>query len=244
LKAAVSDWRLFFAQFSLRIAFPMRRPKPSQYVGVGIYTIPEAARLVGVGYHKIRRWIGDEHGHASVIDREFPDEKIVTFMELMELHFISLFRREGVSLQTIRRAAVEAARKFRTGHPFAVQRFDTDGKAIFATLTKKETNEQIVEELRKGQLVFDTIIRPFFRKIEYHMDGTRYWPMEMTGRIVLDPARRFGHPIDSETGVPTDAIIDALCANGGQDANEVAKWLDIPLEAVQAAILFEKSLAA
>ena len=61
----------------------MRQPKPSPYVGVGIYSVPEAARLVGVEYQKLRRWIGDEHGHAAVIHRQFPSEGIVTFMELM-----------------------------------------------------------------------------------------------------------------------------------------------------------------
>jgi uncharacterized protein (DUF433 family) len=222
----------------------MRQSKPSPYVGVGIYTVPDAARLVGVEYQKLRRWIGDERGHDAVIQRQFPDEGIVTFMELMELHFIRLFRREGVSLQTIRRAACEAARKFRTDHPFAVKRFDTDGRSIFATLTSRETDEHVVEELKHGQLVFEQIIRPFFRKIEYDTEGTRYWPMEVTGRVVLDPARRFGHPIDSETGVPVDVIIDALRADGGQDARVVARWLEVPLEAVEAAIRFEKSLAA
>ena len=222
----------------------MRQSKPSPYVGVGVYTIPEAARLVGEHYQNVRHWLGEERDHPAVIKRQFPDEGIVTFMELMELHFIRLFRREGVSLQTLRRAAAEASKKFRTDHPFAVKRFDTNGVSIFATLTHRETNGQVVEELRHGQLVFEQIIRPFFRKIEYHTDGARYWPMEMSGRVVLDPARRFGHPIDAETGVPVETIIDALRADGGQDADVVARWLDIPLEAVRAATQFEASLAA
>lgn len=222
----------------------MRHQKPSPYLGIGIYTITEAARLIGESYQNVRRWAGAERDHRAMIKRQFPDDGIVTFAELIELYFIRLFRREGVSLQTIRRAAAEASKKFGTDHPFAVKRFDTNGVSIFATLERRETNEQLVEELRHGQLVFEQIVRPFFRKIEYHTDGARFWPLEMTGRVVLDPARRFGHPIDAETGVPVNAILQALRADGGQDAHVVAKWLDIPLEAVKAALQFDASLAA
>lgn len=218
----------------------------NEFVGVGIYTIPEAARILGVRAGKVRRWASEDSNGCGVIERSFPDEGILTFAELMELHFIRMFRAEGVSLQTIRKASDTAAKLFHTDHPFAMKRFDTDGRNIFATLTAKETNEEIVADLRKGQLVFQKIIKPFFKKLEYRGSESpiRYWPLEKSGRIVLDPERRFGHPIDAESGVPVDAILSELQAGGGQEGPTVAKWLDIPLEAVQAAIQFQKSLVS
>lgn len=163
----------------------------------------------------------------------------------MELQFVKLFRDEDVSLQAIRKAAIAAARKFRVDYPFAVKRFDTDGRNIFATLTSSETDRELVEELQHGQLVFNTIVKPFFKKLEYRgeSDVERFWPLEKSGRVVIDPARRFGKPIDSETAVPTSAIFQAVTAGGGQDVQSVANWFDIPLEAVQAAVRFERSLA-
>ncbi len=216
-----------------------------KYIGIGIYSIPEAARLVGAPYQNVKRWIGDVHGFEGLIERSSPVQNTVNFTELMELLFVSMFRAEGVSLQTIRKASKAAAKRFHSKHPLAVKRFDTDGRDIFVTLQKKETDEQQVEDLAKGQLVFETIITPFFRKVEYGhtQEALRYWPLEPSGRIVLDPERRFGQPIDAETGVPADAIISALEAGGGQDAAEVAAWFDIPLEAVRAAITFNRSLA-
>jgi uncharacterized protein (DUF433 family) len=94
--------------------------------------------------------------------------------------------------------------------------------------------------------VFDTIVRPFFRKLEYQNgdDALGYWPMDRDGRVVLDPERSFGKPIDAETGVPTRALYDAVLAGGGQPLDVVAEWFGVPLQAAQAAVTFEKSLLA
>lgn len=191
----------------------------------------------------MRYWLG--RGKASpIFQPTFPDEDLLSFVDLMELHFIRIFRKEDVSLQTIRKAAAAAARKYHVDHPFAVHRFDTDGRTIFATLEKKETKKQVVEDLKHGQYVFQRFVRPFYRKLEYgRIEVERFWPMDRSGRVVLDPMRRFGQPIDSETGVSTESIMQVVAANEGKDVKTVAEWLDIPVEAVQAAIRFERSLA-
>jgi uncharacterized protein (DUF433 family) len=211
------------------------------HVGVGLYSLAEAARLLKIHHSKIQRWTKPDDG---LFPRYFdPAEHTLTFLELMELQFIKMFRSEGVALQAIRKASEAAAKKFRTAYPLCVKRFDTDGTAIFATLIDKQTDAESVEDLRHGQLVFGQIVKPFFRKLEYdgQIEPSRYWPMDKSGRIVLDPARQFGKPIDAQSGVPVSTMIDAL--NAGEDAPSVAKWFDIPLAAVKAAIDFEKSLA-
>jgi uncharacterized protein (DUF433 family) len=190
----------------------------------------------------VRKWISPQEG---LIHRALaPEEQTVTFLELMELHFINMFRSQGVSLQTIRKAAAAASSKFHADYPFAVRRFDTDGRTIFATLIKDAGNEDVVEDLKKGQYVFDQIMRPFFRRLEYRGadEALRYWPLDIKGRVVLDPERQFGKPIDSETGVPTRALYEAVKA--GQEPSDVAEWFDVPHKAVLAAIKFEKSIAA
>lgn len=216
-----------------------------QFVGCGLYSSGQAARLLGVQPSRLRYWL-KEHGELDpIVPQEFDDDNILSFAQLMELHFVKMFLDAGMTFQGIRKAAKRAATKFNARYPFTVKRFDTDGRTIFATLRSRETNKEIIEDLEKGQLVFKKIIRPFFKKLDYSAanDIERFWPLKKRGRIVLDPMRRFGHPIDFETGVPTDAILKAVTAGKGQDAKTVAKWFDIPLEAVKAAIRFEKSLA-
>jgi len=193
---------------------------------------------------RIRYWLTGRGNIGTIIPRTFADDNLLTFSELMELQFIHMFREHGVSLQTIRRAAIAAAQEFKVDHPFSVKRFDTDGKNIFATIVKDEGRRPIVKDLKHGQLVFRTIIKPFFKKLEYRgMEIGRYWPMKKSGRVVLDPRRHFGQPIDAETGTPTSAIASAVAARGGQDIKAVAKWFEIPVEAVRAAVKFEKTLA-
>ena len=177
-------------------------------------------------------------------DRSLPGA--LTFRELMEIQFIKLFRAEGLSLQAVRQVARKAAERDKTDYPLSAKQFDTDGKAIFATLIGTSEKACLVEDLRRGQFVFDPIIRPFFRKLEYRggREVARYWPLEKSGRIVLDPARKFGQPIDAATGVSTRAIFEATQAGGGQDWKTVADWLEIPISAVEAAVTFESGQAA
>ncbi len=223
----------------------------SAYLGVGLYSFPEAARLIGVESRTLRRWAkeyahidrGAVRQHISVIPRHFgTDSDILSFLELIELLFVKTFRAEGVSMQAIRKAADRAAEMFQTPYPFAVKRFDTDGKYIFATLQEEATDLELIEELGKGQLAFDRVVKPLFRRLDYQTDALRYWPMEHTGRVVLDPKRAFGKPIDSETGVPTEVLYNAVNAEGGQSLEKVAAWYEVPVEAVTAAVKYETSL--
>ena len=218
---------------------------PTNNFGLGLYSIPQASRLLRMPSAKLRRWLKEDY---SVVARKV-DNDTLTFLELMELHFIKIFRDEGVSLQTVRRAAKMAEKRFQTDYPFAVKQFDTNGKTIFATLIKESSNTKdqlLVEDLAKGQYVFEQIARPFFRKLEYDRThdqlALRFWPLEQKGRIVLDPDRHFGQPIDHVTGVPTATIFDAVSA--GEEPLTVARWLEIPIEAVHRAIQFEKSLVS
>jgi DNA-binding transcriptional MerR regulator/uncharacterized protein (DUF433 family) len=216
------------------------------HLGLGVYSLGDAARIVGVSSRRLRRWLDVDAGivRGWVADPE--DDDTVSFLELMELLFIRKFRQENVSLQAIRKASEAASRMFNTNYPFAVKKFDTDGKTIFATLQKQvdSADAELIEDLQRGQYVFSEIVKPFFRKLEYgNQEALRYWPLLKKGRVVLDPERQFGKPIDSETGVPTSDLYDAVCAGSGQDTAVVAKWFDVPLRAVEQAVIFEQSLA-
>lgn len=214
----------------------------SSHIGVGLYSLAEAARIIKTPPSRVRQWASVRNG---LVPRALaPEEKTITFIELMELHFIKLFRDEGVALQTIRRASRAAAARFQTAYPFSVKRFDTDGRTIFATLKARTKSKTLVEDLAKSQYVFDTVVRPFFHKLEYSQttELVRFWPRSKKGRVVLDPARKFGKPIDAVSGIPTRVIFDALSAGGGQSPAVVARWLGVPLATIKAAADFESSL--
>jgi uncharacterized protein (DUF433 family) len=219
------------------------RAGKSGHVGVGLYSLSEAARMLHVPTTTLHRWIDPAEG---LIARSLdPKEEIITFAELMEAHFVALFRSEGVSPHIIRKAAQKASKKYDCKYPFSFKRFDTDGRNIFATIKNETTGKTDLEDIAKGQIVFEKIMRPFFKKLEYNsmQELQRFWPLHKKGRIVLDPDRKFGKPIDAESGVAYQTILDALNAGQGQSPTEVARWLDIPMAAIIAAKKFEEFLA-
>lgn len=226
--------------------------------GLGIYSKAEAAKLLKVRAHKLGRWAdgytfyyrGRQRFSKAVIRPELPEIhgiRILTFVDLVELNFISVFREKGVSMPIIRAAAERAAHMFQTDHPFAVKGFATDGKSIFVDLEATGlqltgmSDHKVILELHKSQRVF-RFVEAFFREIDWgDQEAVRWWPLGREHRIVIDPARAFGKPIDAETGVPTLAVYEASLS--GANRQRIADWYDIPVEAVVQSVRYEKELA-
>jgi uncharacterized protein (DUF433 family) len=223
-------------------------------IGVGIYTIPEAAQLLEVDVQTARRWVNGYTFHGGghsdpVFEADFPvargKQRILSFQDLVELLLIRRFRARKMSLQRIRQVGQTAKRRFNTRHPFATKRVLTDGKYWFeegpALLGHDGKLYKSLQQLPDRQFVFREIIAPFLQDLDYEGDEARsYWPRGRTSRIVIDRARSFGKPIDNETGIPTFALYEAHLA--GDSIEEVARWYHVPVEAVQAAVEYEKSL--
>lgn len=95
--------------------------RPNVLLGKGLYTQTEAAeiislRLPGIKRQTVANWAYGESGDHAAGKRVFsteldlpPGERILTFLDLVELHFIAMFRRAGVKLLVIRAAAARAA---------------------------------------------------------------------------------------------------------------------------------------
>lgn len=228
--------------------------KNQQLLGTGLYTLPEAARILRTNTAALRRWVDGytfntargpsqfsppvlqgERSHAS-------GDRVITFLDLIELLFVSLFRKEGVSMQTIRAAAKAAHVQFETVHPFAVKRFETDGKRIFSTLEADAIEgvapERVMQELAISQMVIEAAARPFFRQLDYDAEEVlRYWPLGHEQPVVVDPRQAFGKPIDPNSGVPTRALY--LMRRKGESTEAIARWYGVKEEAVTAAVEYE-----
>jgi len=224
-------------------------------VGIGLYTVPEAARLSGVPHQTIRRWMlgyrtgRDEtardqppvwHGQVPRIDGTVG----LGFLDLMELRFVRAFRRHGVSMTVIRQTAERAQDIFQRDHPFTRARFLTDGRSIFAE-TVEETGETKLLNLARSQYAFQDVIKPsLYKSVQFSDDGdaVTWFPLWPKKQVLLDPRRSFGRPIVTHGGVPTEALAQAVAAEGSEQ--RVARWYDVPVEAVKAAVAFERDLAA
>lgn len=228
----------------------------SKLIGVGLYTIPEAARLVRVPARTIRRWAfgyrrreGEVcRPHAAIWKAQLPQiegNASLSFLDLVEIRVIQALLQNGFTWNRVRRIGDGATKLFHTDRPFSSVKFKTDGVRIYSELTQSGGKDAFIEP-DTFQHTMREIIQPFLRDLEYDASGnaTRWWPRG-DGRwaVVIDQARCFGRPIISGSGVPTAILAEAYRVEE-KDAGRVARWYDMPKAAVLKAVEFERQLAA
>jgi hypothetical protein len=224
----------------------------SHFIGIGLYTVRDAARLTEVPPVRVRGWIqGYRQGKGkprrpAIIGHNLPtiDGKMaLSFRELIEIRFIRHFLQAGVSWQAIRRAAMDIRTEL-LGGTDARPRFSTDGVTVFVDALAKDGDRQ-ARDMVANQYVLLQVLEQSIRT-EFTLDADdliRAWmPRHETPLVLIDPRRSFGHPI-VEPGIPTSTLRDALAAEHG-DAARVAALFETGEDAVRQAAAFEVALAA
>jgi uncharacterized protein (DUF433 family) len=222
-------------------------------LGIGYYSVPEAARLLKMPAINIRRWLGgyrytrggDEFVMPPLWTPQLPrhGEHIeLGFRDLIELRFVHAFTKANLSLITIRRCLEFARDVVDDDRPFSTRRFQTDGKTIFLNIAR-QTGEEELLDLTKRQYVLKQIIERTFKDLDIENDAvTRWRPFKGKKSIVIDPLRAFGQPITADYGVPTNALADSVRAEGS--ISRVSQLFEVPEQVVRDAVLFEKALIA
>lgn len=216
------------------------------YIGIGLYTFPEVARLFGQNPRKLRRWASDYTERRAIFGLARPDlvqEGAVSFLDMIQLYMVASFRSAGLKMSAVRTIARRVAERTNSNHPFAIHRFFTDGATIIAELRNESEDERIYEDMLRGQMVMGETAQQFLRNVEYADELARmYWPLGREAGIVLDPKRNFGQPIIASSGVPTYPIYRTHMA--GDSAEKIAYAYHVDVSAVHAAIEFEQRLIA
>jgi uncharacterized protein (DUF433 family) len=223
----------------------------TNYLNLGIYTIPQAAALSSISTSRLRRWIDGYRttkgtNQIPLIDRDFTkiDNHIaLSFLELIDILFVREFLKRGVSIQTIRKTHDAARLLVNDRHPFSTRQFRTDGRDIFAQIVR-ESGDSLLTSLVTGQNNLHQIVDPFLSEVidfdKYYANS--WWPNGKESGVVLDPRRRFGKPILSESGIPTEAI--AICYSVEDSVEMVARIYDVSTIEVERALIFEDKIAA
>jgi uncharacterized protein (DUF433 family) len=166
----------------------------------------------------------------------------MSFLDLIEVQMARIMRRLGVSWPNIDRAAAFLRDAWHNPHPFALQRFRSDSRSVFVELGRDMGDNSLLQ-LGSNQYVFEALIeQSLFDVLDFREDGVpwRLWPGGRQALVVVDPARSFGQPILDVQGVPVRMIAAVYAANDNQ-VEHVARWFDLPVEAVEAAIRYEVS---
>ena len=227
--------------------------KDYKWIGRGIYTLSAASRLTRIPSVSISRWLkgythyGSERGHDPVIgsglDR-VDGRPSLSFADLIEIQFIAQFRRHKISMKVIRYTAKKAAALIQSDHPFSSKSFRTVGRRIIYD-SADETGDRRLLDLYNDQYAIEKIVDLFLKdSLEYEQNQPgQWWPLGLDRAGILDPKRSFGAPIVDQGSVQTSALMSTYFAED-RDADVVAGWYGVSVDAVKDAVEFEQRLAA
>ncbi len=223
--------------------------------GIGIYSIPEAARILRVtagdaapSAASLRRWVA---GYRSAGERRHPmgelaswdidGKRAFSFLALVEVHVVGLLREYGVSMRAIRRAREDLAERFGSPHPFATSKLLTDSRKILL-----QVDEDTLLRLDKtGIQEFSRIVEDFCSKVEFDDASdlaARIRPLGRKSGVVVDPEHAFGRPVIENTNLPTDTIYAYI--KGGESVENVANFFELTVEQIEEAVEIETRMAA
>lgn len=205
----------------------------------GVYSYPEAARILGVSRQRVARW-ADGYFYPRKRDAGFSEPVLqarthqrgaLNFPELIELMFVREFTALGVPLPHTR-ATAQALAKEVGDYPFTRQKLLVSGRELLV----RETDE-VLRRPDIGQLIAD-FADGLLKQVEIVGDQVRrYYPPQFERIVYLDGALRGGEPVVSEYAIPTRIIYNLWRKE--RDLERVADYFDLPPETVSAAIRYE-----
>lgn len=203
-------------------------------LGSGIYTFPEAARILrsmgnDVSTRQLRYWI--TKGLADPIPVADEDFAVLSFDDLVSLEIVRRFKSVGASLQQVRRFSAKLHDEFPTlDHPFAYRIFFTDGAALWAQIGTGPADVIELVGRRRGQYAWRDAILTFAKSIRWSEETPAHasgWKLNQW--VEIDPHIQFGAPVVRGTRV-TARTIGANLREGSP--NEVADWYGLDVESV------------
>lgn len=196
----------------------------------------EAAHYLRIPPTTIRGWISGRY-YPSKVGQQFskpiiplqdPKRRLLSFMNLVEIHVLDAIRRKHqIPLEKVRVAVNYLSKQLPSKYPLADREFETDGMDLFI----KEFG-RLINISQEGQLAIQDIMKAHLRRIERDLRGIpiKLYPFtrkrdfhefeEDPRAVVIDPHISFGRPVIAGTGVPTAVIAERYKA--GESVDDLA----------------------
>ena len=204
---------------------------PAPSLGDGVYTIPEAARVLRLVHQtatpsvrQVRSWLSDGLTFGTRATDVGVD--VVSFLDLVSLETVSRLA-DYFSVQRIKRLEAEIRHDFPDlEKPFASQTFYIAGETVWLKWAGVEVE---VGGRHRGQVPLSAILRSFATEIRFNHHGVAeaWTPNEF---MELDPHIQFGQPVLRGTRIAVSTVAANL---GVGTPKEVAHWYGIPVETVE-----------
>lgn len=212
-------------------------------IGNGIYTMSEAARLLGTSSRRVSAWFtGWPRGADALLHSDYEkicDKQVISFLNLVDAAVaVTLREKHSVSQNMIRRLRRILSEKWDTEHPFSREEFYTDarGQQVFCGLASDDGEVHLLDIL-KNQYAMSEILLPFLKRVEYNKETNLAQVFPLMGNVVLDPRRKYGKPTVRGTGMATSILYNCFTATESEDI--VAAWYGVTPEDVRDAVTFE-----
>jgi uncharacterized protein (DUF433 family) len=213
-------------------------------LGLGIYSVSEAATYARVSTEKFVRWIiGTSARRPAVLSRLEPDknpERWITFLDFVQAMAIRDIRiaRPHLPLEKIRETVEMSRSKFGISYPFA----------------RKHTTYLLGDELRlniegvglieatgdhKSQMNIRPVVEKYLEDLSFDADGWAkvYTPFKWKEHsIIFDPQKHFGAPYVKPGRHTVATLCEAYEIEGSYKA--AAKAYGVKIEAVEAAVKY------
>jgi uncharacterized protein (DUF433 family) len=207
----------------------------------GLYGLTELSRYVAYHHWKqpdisrTARWLSRALNPVHH-ERGRPD---YSFHDLISLFVVRELVAAGVRLPAIRAAESHLRQRLELARPFASVKLKTDGVNVLYRAAP-EVRFQLTAADLHGQEVLAPTIQTALQDVYYERSVAVRWRPDP--HVELDPRVQFGEPCVLGTRIPTGQIA-ALVAEGGDFAT-IARLYDIPIEAAEHAVRFERELAS
>lgn len=153
---------------------------PQEFLGLGFYSVGDAARLLRMPAVNIRRWLagyaftkgGQSHIMPPLWTPDLPSHENqieLSFRDLIELRFVNAFVGAGVGLLAIRNCLSYAREVVGTDRPFSTSKFRTDGRTIF--LESAGDDQARLLDLKRHQFAFKNVVERSFKDLDIEEGG-------------------------------------------------------------------------
>lgn len=209
------------------------------------YSVVNAARYSKTTTQTVAYWHYRGGGLGPAIPGKEP-RRPLSYLQLVEVAFVAIFRKLGVPLQRIRHAREYVAQMFGADYPFAQYRFKTEGFHILLDLTAIEPDPTLKKTViladAHGQEAWEPMLADKFAEFDYDgMDIAIRWHVGgIHSGVIIDPRIGFGAPTVS--GIPTWALKGRWDA--GESLNDIQEDFGLPDLLVRQALEFEGVRAA
>ena len=223
---------------------------------VATYTVAEAAHYLWLPERTLSTWVypreyPTKSGRAKarpVVPAADPKNRLLSFVNLLELHVLAAIRRQhGVKMGDIRHAVGYLERRFGHEHPLVQADMATDGQDLFVSHLG-----ELVNITKEGQLAMRELLTAHLRRIERDARGLaiRLYPFTRRGEasadaprfVSIDPRVAFGRPVLAGTRIPTTEVAERFTA--GEPMGALVREYGRPAAEIEEAIRCEFRPAA